>query len=55
VHANTALDIDTVLNALPPNTMIEGYVCTGDEIYITASRFELYKKEIDREVAKMGA
>jgi hypothetical protein len=52
IHANTAADIDLVLNALPPETMIEGYVCCGDEIYITISNYNRYQNEIAQELAK---
>ena len=55
IHENTATDIDTLLNALPPNTMVEGYAFTGSEIFVTVSRYEPYKKEAEREVAKLQA
>ena len=54
IHANTPTDIDTILNALPVGTVVEGYACAGDDIFITVSRYEPYKKEIAREVEKMG-
>lgn len=50
VHENTAADIDTLLNSLPLGAMIEGYGFTNNEIFITVSIFERYKKETEREV-----
>jgi hypothetical protein len=55
IHENTATDIDTLLNTLPAATMIEGYVCTGKEIFVTVSRYEPYKKEAEGEVSKLQA
>jgi hypothetical protein len=34
IHANTPTDIDTVLNALPAGTFVEGYATAGDELFI---------------------
>lgn len=54
IHANTPTDIDTVLNALPAGTVVEGYATAGNEMFITVSHYEPYTKEIAREVARMG-
>jgi hypothetical protein len=55
VHENTAVDMVALLNTLPPARMIEGYAFTGKEIFVTVSRYEPYKKEAEREVAKLQA
>jgi hypothetical protein len=43
IHANTPTDIDTVLNALPAGTFVEGYATAGDELFITVSHYEMAK------------
>ena len=53
IHANTPTDIDTVLNALPAGTFVEGYATAGDELFVTVSHYDPYRKEIDREVARI--
>ena len=46
-------DIDTVLNALPAGTFVEGYATAGDELFITVSHYDPYRKEIAREIDRM--
>jgi len=53
IRERTPNDIDTVLNALPAGTFVEGYATAGDELFITVSHYDPYRKEIDREVARM--
>jgi hypothetical protein len=53
IHANTPTDIDTVLNALPAGTCVEGYATAGDELFITVSHYDPYRKEVDREIDRI--
>jgi hypothetical protein len=53
LHANTPTDIDTVLNALPAGTCVEGYATAGDELFITVSHYDPYRKEIAREIDRI--
>jgi hypothetical protein len=53
IHANTPTDIDTVLNALPVGTCVEGYATAGDELFITISHYDPYRKEVDQEMKRI--
>ena len=53
IHGDAPADIDTVLNALPVGTCVEGYATAGNELFITVSHYDPYRKEVDQEMKRI--